>query len=162
MPVNHADVRFQEADAAIRSSLVAKLNVPGRHRLSERTVHLGDDGFTIVAMSGSSPIGVISVCWKKLPAPHSDTREAYIDLIDVDPEYRRQSIGRRLVEIARTRAVEAGVYQIRAWTSESSERTVALAMWRALGFAICPTEILTGPQPTQVRGWFVAQRLDGQ
>lgn len=154
-------LRFCDADAVIRGTLVAKLDVPGRHRLSERTIHLSDDGFTIVAMNQGEPVGAISVCWKMLPAPYSDAKEAFIDLIDVDPEYRRQGVARKLLELASARAAKAGAYQIRAWTSESPERAAAMAMWRAQGFAICPTEILAGPQAVRVRGCFVARRLGG-
>jgi GNAT superfamily N-acetyltransferase len=146
----------------MRTALVAKLNASGRHYLSEQMIPLGDEGFTIVAMAGTEAIGVIAVCWKMLPAPFAETREAHIDLIDVDPEWRRQGIGRRLVAVAKARAAERGAYQIRAWTSESAERMAALAMWRGLGFAICPTEIVVGAQALRVRGCFVVQRLEGR
>ena len=95
---------FCDADAAMRRTLFLKLNVPGRHRLSERTIRLADDGFTIVAIRGGEPIGVVSIGWRMLPAPHSDTKEAFIDMIDVDPEFRRQGIGRKLIELAAARA----------------------------------------------------------
>lgn len=149
-------VRFRDADPAIRERIVAKLNVPGRHRLGPSTIHL-DNGFTIVAMSGEEPIAVISVYWKMLPEPMPQTREAFIDLIDVDPEFRRQGIARMLIELAVGRAADAGAYQLRAWTS--SERPAALALWRAVGFCLCPAVVLVGPDNRHIQGYFVARRL---
>src|ERR1035437_10043375 len=77
-----AMLQFRYADAAIRSTIVTKLNVPGRHRRSERTIHLDDDGFTIVEMKDAEPVGAISICWKVLPAPYSNITEAFIVLVD--------------------------------------------------------------------------------
>ena len=150
-------VYFRDADPAIRERIVARLNVPGRHRLGPSTIHL-DDGFTIVAMNGDEPIAVISICWGMLPEPMLQTREGFIDLIDVDPEFRRQGIARKLIELAAARAVDAGACQLRAWTS--SERPAALALWRGLGFCLCPAKVFVGPDNNiPIHGYFVARRL---
>lgn len=149
-------IHFRDADLVLRERIVAKLNVPGRHRLGQSTIHL-DDGFTIVAISGDEPIAVISVCWKTLPDPMPQTREAFVDLIDVDPEFRRQGIARRLIELAAVRAVDAGAYQLRAWTC--SDRPAALTLWRGLGFCLCPAVVLVGSDDRPIQGYFVARRL---
>ena len=154
-----ASLQFCDADAAMRRTLLAKLNVPGRHSLREEWITLPDDGFTIVALKGGAMVGVIAIHWKMLPAPYSETKEAYINLIDVDPEFQRQGIAAKLIELAMERASKAGAYQMRAWTSDEPQRAAALSMWRALGFAICPTEILAGPRSVRVRGCFVAIRI---
>lgn len=59
-PIEPHTIAFRDADALLRRRVVAKLNVPGRHRLSERTIHL-EDGFTILAMHSDEPVAVISV-----------------------------------------------------------------------------------------------------
>jgi hypothetical protein len=56
---------------------------------------------------------------------------------------------RKTVEAARA----AGVYQIRAWSSE--DKVQAIPMWRELGFGLCPAEIYPGSK--KVRGFYVAR-----
>lgn len=149
-------LRFVDADGPMRDGLAQKLNAPGRHRLDEHTFHHAD-GFTIVAMDNSDPVGVISIAWRTLPPPLGAVPEAFIDLIDVDPPQRRRGIARRLLDLAADRARRHGAVQLRAWSGD--DRPEAIAMWHALGFALCPADIQ--PQPGLiVHGFHVAKRLD--
>lgn len=155
-PQNPDSLSFVDADRDLVGRLVAKLNAPGRHRLGESEIHL-DDGFTIVAMAHNDPIAVISIALKPLPWPVPDATEAYIDLVDVDPQYRRRGIGRQLIELATSRARDEGASQIRAWTS--AHRTEAIIMWHRLGFSMCPAEIVVGRDAEHVRGMFAVKAL---
>jgi hypothetical protein len=53
------------------------------------------------------------------------------------------------------RAKEAGIFQVRAWSSE--DKIEAVLMWKALGFGICPAT--TYPQGKEVKGFFVTKVL---
>ncbi|WP_374689355.1 GNAT family N-acetyltransferase [Promineifilum sp.] len=142
-------ITYTDADEAWRERI-------GREwgQLAARHMHL-DDGFSILALAGNEPVGLIAVVWRDLPAPLPPTVEAYIDIIEVRPAFRRQGIAARLVELAAARARTHGAYQLRAWSS--ADKVEAIPMWRALGFGLCPATTYPGGQ--EVRGFFVARPL---
>ncbi len=119
-----------------------------------RHMHL-TDGFSIVALEGEILVGLISVYAKTLPAPLQETFDWYIDILAVSKDYRRRGIASQLIGMAVQRAREAGVYQIRSWSSE--DKIEALPMWKALGFGLCPAT--SYPQGKEVKGYFVAKVL---
>jgi ribosomal protein S18 acetylase RimI-like enzyme len=112
------------------------------------------EGFTIVAMAPDA-VGFIAVRYLPLPPPLAQVKEAMIWTIEVDPKYRRRGIATSLVDLAADRAGRAGCHQIRAWSSE--DKTEAIALWRALGFGLCPSTTHSGGK--EVRGYFVARPL---
>jgi GNAT superfamily N-acetyltransferase len=109
------------------------------------------DGFSIVARDGDEPVGLIAIAWRELPPPLPATSEAFIDIIEVRPAYRRRGIASELVSRALARAREHGAYQLRAWSSD--DKTEAIPLWRKLGFGLCPATIYPGGQA--VPGYFV-------
>lgn len=114
-----------------------------------------EDGYTLAAFDGREAIGVIAVTWRQLPEPLPPTTEAFIDIIEVRPAYRRQGIARSLLELAINEARLHGAYQIRAWSSDN--KIEAIPMWRNLGFALCPAVIHARGE--EVRGYYVAKTL---
>ena len=117
-----------------------------------RHMHL-TDGLSIVALDHERLIGLISVYGKKLPL--LETMDWYIDILEVQKEYRRNGIATHLIDIVCERAKEQGIYQIRSWSSE--DKVEAIPMWKALGFGLCPAT--TYPQGKEVHGYFVAKVL---
>lgn len=142
-------ITYTDADEAWRERIDREWG-----HLAARHMHLAD-GFSIVALAGAEPVGLIAVVWRDLPAPLAPTVEAYIDIIEVRPAFRRQGIAARLVELAAARARTRGAYQLRAWSS--ADKVEAIPMWRALGFGLCPAT--TYPDGQEVRGFFVARPL---
>lgn len=112
-----------------------------------------EEGFSLVALAGDTPAGVIGVLWQQLPGPLPGTKEAFINIIEVHRDFRRQGIARELVVQTLKIAAEAGAYQVRAWSSE--DKVQAIPMWRALGFGLCPAEIFPGGKT--IRGFYVAR-----
>ena len=113
------------------------------------------DGFSILALSDGQPVGLISVYWRRLPAPLAHTVDGYMDIIEVLAGFRRQGIATRMVELSIERAREQGVYQLRAWSSE--DKAEAIPMWEALGFGLCPATTYPGGQ--EVKGYFQTRVL---
>ena len=121
-------------------------------------------GFTLFAMqrnpaSGAAhatkPAGLIAVEIQPLPPPLEDSLEAFINIIKVDEPLRRQNIVKRMIGMAAARARERGASQLRAWTSH--DKPAALAMWRRLGFCLCPaTERFNGEE---VKGFYAVMRV---
>ncbi len=113
------------------------------------------DGFSLVALDAEELVGLISVAYRSLPAPLTETYEGYIDIIEVHGDYRRQGIATELLAMVIERLRAQRLYQIRAWSSE--DKTIAIQMWKMLGFTLCPATIYPNGQPVQ--GYFVARLL---
>jgi ribosomal protein S18 acetylase RimI-like enzyme len=139
---------YRDADEAMRERI-------GREwgEVAARHMHFSD-GFSIVALDGDELAGLIAIVWRELPPPLV-AKEAYIDIIEVAAAYRRREIATRLVELAAERARAAGACQLRAWSS--SDKTAAIALWRALGFGLHPAT--TYPGGHAVDGFFVTQAV---
>ncbi|NIU59867.1 MAG: GNAT family N-acetyltransferase [Phycisphaerae bacterium] len=114
-----------------------------------------DDGFMINAISEGRSIGLISSYWRKLPEPLEETKELYIDFLEVHPDYRRQGIARKLIELTVDQTMQENAYQVRSWSSE--DKREAIPMWKRLGFGLC--QATTFPDGKEVKGFFVVKRL---
>ena len=112
------------------------------------------DGFLIVALDGENLVGLIFTYWKKLPCSTEEC-DAYIDILEVHKNFRRQGIARRLIDMSIARAKQNGMWQIRAWSSE--DKVEAIFMWKAPGFGLCPAT--TYPKGQEIKGFFVAKSL---
>ena len=143
------EIRYVECDAALKQRVGEVMG-----EVAERHIRLAD-GFALVAMNGSAPVGLVAVYKRRLPTPLPETYEGFINIIEVAQAFRRHGIGRRLVEQSIVRCRAQGLHQIRAWSSD--DRTEAIAMWKALGFALCPA--VEHPHGIEVKGYFVALRL---
>lgn len=141
-------ILFVDADEMLKARV---LNEWGE--LQARHMHLVN-GFSIVAMQENILVGLISVAWKLLPAPLSETREGFIDIIEVHQDFRRKGIARRLVDLSLERAEAEGAYQVRAWSS--SNKVEAIPMWKALGFCLCPATVY--PRGQEVTGCYVVKQ----
>jgi GNAT superfamily N-acetyltransferase len=122
--------------------------------LAQRHLHFVD-GFTLAALVGDQLAGFLSVYWKHLPPPLQEAAEGYLDIIEIQQDFRRRGVATRLVEQAEKLARERGAYQLRAWSS--ADKTVAIWMWKALGFSLCPA--VTFPNGQEVRGFFAVKVL---
>lgn len=114
-----------------------------------------EDGFTLLACCSDIPIALISIAYRELPSPLPTTAEAFIDIIEVRPEFRRMGIARRLVELACEEASRTTSYQLRGWSS--ADKIEAIPMWKELGFALCPATIY--PRGQEVKGYYFAKLL---
>jgi GNAT superfamily N-acetyltransferase len=145
------DLSFIEADGSWKDR-VAVFSQWGES--AARHLHVGD-GFTLLALHGDELVGMISVCWKELPPPLSEDREAYIDILEVRQDCRRQGVAARLIDLSAEYARAQGAIQLRAWSSLDKED--AIRMWKALGFGLCPAVTFPGGQ--EVRGYFATLPL---
>lgn len=145
---------YVEADQALRDRIVAQWQdwFPG---VGEYI--LLEDGFTVVALDGDLAVGLIAVHWEHLTPPLPEVVDAYIWDIEVAETHRRQGIATRLIAEAGERAAAHGAYQLRAWSAY--DRVEALPMWKALGFGLCPSSIVSAVSGEPVEGYFVARPL---
>jgi len=146
---NDSAITYVDANAVLRDRIQREWG-----EVAARHMHL-DDGFSIVALAGDEPVGLIGVVWRALPPPLPPTEEAFIDIIEVRADFRRRGIAAQLIALSAERARSRGAYQLRAWSSE--DKFEAIPMWRALGFGLCPAT--TYPRGEEVRGYYVARVL---
>jgi GNAT superfamily N-acetyltransferase len=142
--------RYIAADQSFRADIAREWgDVAARH------LHFAD-GFSLLALDGDNPVGLIAVQWRDLPLPFvPGTCEGFIDILEVRPQVRRQGIATALIARSAERARARGAYQLRSWSS--LDKTEALPMWQALDFGLCPA--VTFPRGQEVRGYFVAKVL---
>src|SRR5512147_831577 len=148
-PTAHEDIHYLNIDEAWRERIAADWG-----EKAARHLHFAD-GFSIMAMHDEQSVGLISTYWRELPPPLPPTMEAYIDFLEVRPDYRRRGIARELITLSVQRACEQRVYQVRSWSSE--DKLAAIPMWQHLGFGLCPARTFPGGQ--EVRGYFVTKVL---
>ena len=113
-----------------------------------------DDTFSLAAMDGDVPIGYICVTPRILQYPLENIREAFIEVLDVDENYRRQGIGQHLVQCGEAWAIKNGLRQIR--THSNDKAVEAIHMWNKLGYGLCPHVYYT---EEGCRGYYVAKPL---
>ncbi len=140
---------FFDADSEWREPVKGKWG-----EKAARHLHF-EDGFTYVVTYDSHLVGLISIQQRPLPMPLTDSLEGYIDIIEVDVDFRRKGIASRLVKLSCERARAEGAFQIRAWSSE--DKVEALPFWRSLGFGLVPA--VTYTSDVEIRGFYVVKVL---
>ena len=118
-------------------------------------IRFEDNYFSIVALDGGTPIGLIVAKKRHLSKPMEKLEEAFIDIIEVHPDYQRQGIGTVLMEKVMAWAKENDVVQIRAWSEEI--RYEALMLWAKLGFTFSQVDFQR--EDEKHYGFYVAKRL---
>ena len=125
-------------------------------------LHYGDGCCSLAALWNGKPVGFISAYPLQYPAPLQAYQDAYIDNIEVLPDFRRQGIAARLLAMTEQWAKDYGYRQLRSWSSD--DKTEALAMWYALGYGICPAimrgvSVKKGFEDKPICGFYVVKTL---
>lgn len=82
-------------------------------------IRFDGDYYSLVALVGDRPVALIVAKKRSLTPPLQDEQEAYIDIIEVQPEYQRQGVGTALMERVLAWARENQVTQVRDWSRVS-------------------------------------------
>ena len=99
-------------------------------------IHIKDDTLTLAAMDGDIPAGFVCVTKRALAYPLEHLTDAFIEVVEVHEDYRRQGIGQYLIACAEECAIDLGIKQIR--THSSDEAVEAINMWHKLNYGLCP------------------------
>jgi len=149
-------IEYNKIDAVILSKLTDKYG-------EQRGVKIGDDTFPLAAMDGDIPIGFVCVTPQVLAYPLGRYKDAYIEILWVDEDYRRQGIGQRLVLRCEEWARKAGFRQIR--THSNNKAVEAIHMWHKLNYGLCEHDYHefmpdTNGYKNQFSGYWVAKPLN--
>ena len=143
------NIRYVECDKELKERITSTWSkIPPKHW------HL-ENGFTLVALDNDLIVGFVSVYWRNLPLPLASSKEGFIDILEVIPEYRRRGIATNLLRQAEYRSQKEGCCQIRSWSSD--DKTEAIPMWKSLKYGLCPATVY--PNGKTVSGYFVAKPL---
>ena len=113
-----------------------------------------DKYFSIIAMADERPVGLIVAKYRCLAKPLEMIKEAYIDIIEVHPDFQRCGIGTALMEKVFVWAKDNQLDQIRAWSEEI--RFEALMMWKKLGFTFSRVDFQQGDEKRY--GFYIAMK----
>lgn len=125
--------------------------------MQARHLHLEEHSLTLAALEAEAVVGFISICPKNLEAPLETYADAFIDILEVHPKYRRRGIGRLLTRAGEEWAAEHGFTQIRAWCR--TDMTEAIKMWHALEYGMCPAFPLSAECGQLYSGYHVVKRF---
>ena len=125
--------------------------------IAKNHIHTENGSFSLVALHDSVPVGFISTYTQPLTEPLCGEKDAYIDIIEVDEQYRRQGIATNMIDLTEKWALKNGFSQIRAWSSQ--DKTEAIPMWFNLGYCMCPTKIWLEWCKEIIDGYYVAKKL---
>ena len=146
-------ITYQEIDATILEKIAAKYG-----QVAKDHIYTEEGSYSLAAICGESVVGFISTYTQNLAAPIGEDKDAYIDIIEVDPDYRRMGIAAQLVLRTEEWAKKAGLLQIRAWSSH--DKAAAIPMWRSLGYGLCPAKIWIEWCKEAVDGYYVVKQLN--
>ena len=121
-------------------------------------IHLENGSFSITALHENIPIGFISTYTKKLPKPLDDKKDAYIDVIEIDEQFRRKGIAKEFIKRSEKWAKDEGLSQIRSWSSQN--KIEAISMWYALDYNMCPAKIWVEWCKEIVDGYYVVKKIN--
>ena len=119
-------------------------------------IRFEDNYLSLIAMAGDTPVALIVAKRRPLSEPLQMVQEAFIDIIEVQPEYQRQGIGTVLLLKVEAWAREHQVAQVRAWSEEI--RVEALLLWKKLGFTFTQVDFRRGDEKRY--GFYVAKLVE--
>jgi GNAT superfamily N-acetyltransferase len=114
-----------------------------------------EDYHSVIAMVDGRPAGLIVAKKRRLAEPLQMVEEAFVDIIEVQPEYQRRGIGTALMANVLAWAQDNHLAQIRAWSEEV--RREALLLWNKLGFTFSQVDFQRGDEKRY--GFYVAKRI---
>ena len=125
-------IEYKKIDNLIFDKIV--IGYYGRLK-KEKQLFLRDDAFALAAFDGDIPVGFVCVTPRVLAYPLERLKDAFIEILDVHEDYRRQGIGRHLVACAEEWAKKTGFKQIR--THSNDKAVEAINMWHKLNYGLC-------------------------
>jgi len=152
------NIEYKKIDAVILNKLV---EIHG----DECGIIVREDTFPLSAMDGDIPIGFTCVTPQTLAYPLEHLKDAYIETLWVDENYRRQGIGQQLILCCEEWAKKSGFKQIR--THSNNKAIEAIKMWHKLNYGLCEHdyhefEPATDEYKNRFSGYWVAKILSPQ
>ena len=132
-----AVVRLWNGEVEYHESIDPRLKVregaeEGFRRFLSRIAAAQADVIVLVADAEGEIVGFLIGMVRERTSVFIRSRHGYITDIYVDPEFRRQGVGRKLVKAAEEWFTSQGLDHVRLQVSAANE--AGLAFWRSVGF----------------------------
>ena len=152
-------IRFVEIDEALEKKIIEQY---GEWVSFYDCIPHGEGCITVAAFIEDEAAGFATVRPGQWIPPLEQYQDAFIEAIEVKEAYRRQGIGRQMIQILEEKSRKIGYRQIRAWSSD--DKVEALNMWYDLGYCMCPAAMLgvsrkPGFEHQQIVGYYYAKLL---
>lgn len=85
-------ITYKEIDTELLENITVKYG-----EWAKKHIHIGSDSFSLAAIFDDIPVGFISTYIRNLDEPLAEEKDAYIDVIEVDKEFRRKGIAAELI-----------------------------------------------------------------
>jgi len=158
------EIVYQEInDVLLKKMIIHYANMENTNYGSmEETIrghlHFEEGSYSLVALHDDTPVGFISTYTQSWTPPLENKKDAYIDIIEVDRNYRRKGIASGLISRTEKWAQDNGFIQIRSWSSQ--DKLEAISMWHSLNYCMCPAKIWVEWCKEIVDGFYVAKKLN--
>ncbi|NLM09813.1 MAG: GNAT family N-acetyltransferase [Clostridiaceae bacterium] len=154
------NITYREIDKEIEEKIVSNF---GKWVKEYDCLHYGDGCYSVAAMLNGQPVGFISAYPRIYPEPLNHYFDAYIDVIEVDENYRRRGIASKLIKLTEVWAKEYGYHQIASWSSDDKKE--AIQMWYALDYCVSPAvmrgqSVIKEFRDKPIHGFYVAKILN--
>jgi len=120
-------------------------------------ISLEENSYSMVALNQEEIIGFISTRITPLMEPLNTIKEAYLDIIEIKPEFQKLGIGSKLVGLTEQHFKQFGLTQIRGWSS--MDRIEAIQLWYSLGYVLSPAIIWKEETKTSIIGYYFIKQL---
>jgi ribosomal protein S18 acetylase RimI-like enzyme len=120
-------------------------------------IGLDDMSYSLVALKDEVIVGFVSSYLQPIYKDFHQTKEAYINIIEVHKDHRQQGIATELLHRTEQHARRQGAKQIRAWSSE--DKVEAIHMWFNLEYNLSPTSIYIESTNKSVSGVYAVKPL---
>jgi len=125
------NIEYKRIDESIRDKIIETYG-----DWTNQCIYIRNDTFPLAAMDGDIPAGFVCVTPRALEYPLEHLKDAFIEVLSVHEDYRRQGIGQHLIECSEDWARKAGFKQIR--THSNDKAVEAIHMWHKLNYGLCP------------------------
>ncbi len=120
----------------------------------EKVIHI-DDGYSFISKHNEELIGIISIYIRNI-FENNSLKEIYIDLIEVDENYRRMKVATNLLQKVVEFSKMNGIYQLRAWSSLDKEQ--AIKLWKNHKFCFNP--VTMKKNNSDIQGVYVTKLIE--
>lgn len=154
------NIKYIEIDSVIEEKIIEHY---GSWVRDYDCIQRGDGCYTVAALDEDKVVGFAAVHPAQFIPPLEKYKDAFIEVIEVDVNYRRQGIAKQMIGILEKKSREYGYRQIRAWSSD--DKVEALNMFYSLNYCMCPAAMLgesvaPGFENQQIVGYYYAKMLN--
>ncbi|AIO18400.1 Acetyltransferase (GNAT) family protein [Candidatus Izimaplasma bacterium HR1] len=120
-------------------------------------VSLEINDYSLIAMKDKTVVGFISTKLNPLLEPLCEVNEAFVEILEVHPNYQKQGVASKLIEKTEKYFRSEGISQLRAWALNNNPNYINL--WKKFDYCLSPTKIHIKEQNKYLDGYHFIKKL---